>query len=60
MPGQRQMRLGAFMRPVSIHAGSWRYPEALLSASALDALRDLTQASARAAQVETPGSSRRR
>ena len=23
---QRQLRLGAFMRPVSIHTGAWRYP----------------------------------
>src|SRR5947208_14503475 len=22
----RQLRLGAFMRPVSIHTGAWRYP----------------------------------
>lgn len=26
--GQRQLRLGAFMRPVSIHTGAWRYPGA--------------------------------
>ena len=25
---QRQMHLGAFMRPVSIHTGAWRYPGA--------------------------------
>lgn len=25
---QRQLRLGAFMRPVSIHTGAWRYPGA--------------------------------
>src|SRR5580698_8582333 len=24
----RQLRLGAFMRPVSIHTGAWRYPGA--------------------------------
>ncbi len=24
----RQLKLGAFMRPVSIHTGAWRYPEA--------------------------------
>src|SRR3981189_3270985 len=23
---KRQLRLGAFMRPVSIHTGAWRYP----------------------------------
>jgi len=28
MPAQRQLRLGAFMRPVSIHTGAWRYPGA--------------------------------
>ena len=26
MTGRRQMRLGAFMRPVSIHTAAWRYP----------------------------------
>ena len=26
MPEQRQLRLGAFMRPVSIHTAAWRYP----------------------------------
>jgi alkanesulfonate monooxygenase len=25
---QRQLKLGAFMRPVSIHTGAWRYPAA--------------------------------
>jgi len=25
---QRQLKLGAFMRPVSLHTGAWRYPEA--------------------------------
>src|SRR3981189_3785441 len=25
---KRQLRLGAFMRPVSIHTGAWRYPDA--------------------------------
>ena len=25
---QRQMKLGAFMRPVSLHTGAWRYPGA--------------------------------
>src|SRR5260370_16295300 len=28
MAQQRQLRLGAFMRPVSIHTGAWRYPGA--------------------------------
>ncbi|AZO77660.1 MULTISPECIES: LLM class flavin-dependent oxidoreductase [unclassified Bosea (in: a-proteobacteria)] len=28
MPTTRQLHLGAFMRPVSIHTGAWRYPGA--------------------------------
>ncbi|SEF45455.1 LLM class flavin-dependent oxidoreductase [Bosea lathyri] len=28
MTSQRQLHLGAFMRPVSIHTGAWRYPGA--------------------------------
>jgi alkanesulfonate monooxygenase len=28
MSPQRQLRLGAFMRPASIHTGAWRYPGA--------------------------------
>lgn len=28
MTTQRQLKLGAFMRPVSIHTGAWRYPNA--------------------------------
>ncbi|MGF7050882.1 alkanesulfonate monooxygenase [Bosea sp. OAE752] len=28
MPSPRQLHLGAFMRPVSIHTGAWRYPGA--------------------------------
>lgn len=28
MSSTRQLRLGAFMRPVSIHTGAWRYPGA--------------------------------
>ncbi len=28
MPETRQLRLGAFMRPVSIHTAAWRYPGA--------------------------------
>jgi len=26
MACSRQLKLGAFMRPVSIHTGAWRYP----------------------------------
>ncbi|HEY2535292.1 MAG TPA: LLM class flavin-dependent oxidoreductase [Xanthobacteraceae bacterium] len=28
MPSSRHLRLGAFMRPASIHTGAWRYPGA--------------------------------
>ena len=28
MAAARQLRLGAFMRPASIHTGAWRYPDA--------------------------------
>jgi alkanesulfonate monooxygenase len=28
MTSQKQLKLGAFMRPVSLHAGAWRYPGA--------------------------------
>ena len=28
MTQARQLKLGAFMRPVSIHTGAWRYPGA--------------------------------
>src|SRR5882762_1878878 len=28
MTSRRQLRLGAFMRPVSIHTAAWRYPGA--------------------------------
>src|SRR5260370_28920103 len=28
MAAARQLRLGAFMRPASIHTGAWRYPGA--------------------------------
>jgi alkanesulfonate monooxygenase len=31
--GSRQLRLGAFMRPVSIHTGAWRYPGAFPDAN---------------------------
>jgi FMN-dependent oxidoreductase (nitrilotriacetate monooxygenase family) len=30
---KRQLRLGAFMRPVSIHTGAWRYPGAIPNAN---------------------------
>ncbi|MFJ9449401.1 LLM class flavin-dependent oxidoreductase [Herbaspirillum sp. NPDC101397] len=33
MTTRRQLKLGAFMRPVSIHTGAWRYPGALPDAN---------------------------
>lgn len=33
MTAQKQLKLGAFMRPVSIHTGAWRYPGALRDAN---------------------------
>ncbi|WP_423357423.1 LLM class flavin-dependent oxidoreductase [Pseudomonas citronellolis] len=33
MAAQRQLKLGAFMRPVSIHTGAWRYPDAYRDAN---------------------------
>jgi FMN-dependent oxidoreductase (nitrilotriacetate monooxygenase family) len=33
MPGPRQLKLGAFMRPASIHTGAWRYPGAFSDAN---------------------------
>ena len=33
MSGQRQLHLGAFMRPASIHTGAWRYPGAFPDAN---------------------------
>jgi alkanesulfonate monooxygenase len=33
MSGRRHLKLGAFMRPVSIHTGAWRYPGALPDAN---------------------------
>ncbi|MFG1212464.1 LLM class flavin-dependent oxidoreductase [Xanthobacter flavus] len=33
MPAQRHLHLGAFMRPVSIHTGAWRYPGAFPDAN---------------------------
>jgi alkanesulfonate monooxygenase len=33
MSGTKRLRLGAFMRPVSIHTGAWRYPGAIPDAN---------------------------
>jgi FMN-dependent oxidoreductase (nitrilotriacetate monooxygenase family) len=33
MPASRQLKLGAFMRPASIHTGAWRYPGAFPDAN---------------------------
>src|SRR6187399_3532540 len=33
MAQTRQLRLGAFMRPVSLHTGAWRYPGAFPDAN---------------------------
>ncbi|MBD3884647.1 LLM class flavin-dependent oxidoreductase [Phormidium tenue FACHB-886] len=33
MSGSKQLKLGAFMRPVSIHTGAWRYPGAMPDAN---------------------------
>ncbi|TIU89623.1 MAG: LLM class flavin-dependent oxidoreductase, partial [Mesorhizobium sp.] len=33
MSEKRQLRLGAFMRPVSLHTGAWRYPGAYADAN---------------------------
>jgi hypothetical protein len=33
MAASRQLRLGAFMRPVSLHTGAWRYPGAFPDAN---------------------------
>ncbi|HEX5957212.1 MAG TPA: LLM class flavin-dependent oxidoreductase [Hyphomicrobiaceae bacterium] len=33
MRGSRQLHLGAFMRPISIHTGAWRYPGAFPDAN---------------------------
>ena len=33
MANSRQLHLGAFMRPVSIHTGAWRYPGAYADAN---------------------------
>lgn len=33
MSDRRQLHLGAFMRPISIHTGAWRYPGAVPDAN---------------------------
>src|SRR5277367_7040576 len=33
MSGSRQLKLGAFMRPTTIHTGAWRYPGAFPDAN---------------------------
>src|SRR6186713_2329398 len=33
MAPSRQLRLGAFMRPTTIHTGAWRYPGAFADAN---------------------------
>ena len=33
MAPSRQLRLGAFMRPATIHTGAWRYPGAFPDAN---------------------------
>jgi alkanesulfonate monooxygenase len=33
MTASRQLHLGAFMRPISIHTGAWRYPGAVPDAN---------------------------
>ena len=33
MSSSRQLRLGAFMRPISIHTAAWRYPGAFPDAN---------------------------
>jgi alkanesulfonate monooxygenase len=44
MSTQRQLKLGAFMRPVSIHTGAWRYPGAWRDANFnFSRLRQLAQ-----------------
>jgi hypothetical protein len=35
MTSSRQLHLGAFMRPASIHTGAWRYPGAWLRSFAM-------------------------
>ncbi|MGC3986327.1 MAG: LLM class flavin-dependent oxidoreductase [Pseudorhodoferax sp.] len=49
MPSTRQLHLGAFMRPVSIHTGAWRYPGAWRDANFnFERLKTLAQALERA------------
>lgn len=49
MPPTRQLHLGAFMRPVSIHTGAWRYPGAWRDANFnFERLKTLAQALERA------------
>jgi alkanesulfonate monooxygenase len=44
MAKQKQLRLGAFMRPATIHTGAWRYPGAWPDVNfSFDKLRHLTQ-----------------
>ncbi len=44
MAETKRLRLGAFMRPVSIHTGAWRYPGAIADANFnFPALRGFTQ-----------------
>ena len=33
MSSSKKLRLGAFMRPISIHTGAWRYPGAIPDAN---------------------------
>ena len=33
MAAKRKLHLGAFMRPVSLHTGAWRYPGAFPDAN---------------------------
>src|SRR5215468_3149266 len=33
MTSKKQLKLGAFMRPISIHTGAWRYPGAFPDAN---------------------------
>lgn len=45
MSQKKQLHLAAFMRPVAIHTGSWRYPDAAADANFnFPLLRSLAQA----------------
>ncbi len=35
---RRQLHLGAFMRPASIHTGAWRYPGAYVDATSTSSI----------------------